>query len=43
MSIEEKQEYLRKEIVDKGLDAEQFYEFWQSFGIGLPSLICRVE
>ena len=34
MSIEEKQDYLRREIVEEGLDAQQFYDFWQNFSIG---------
>jgi hypothetical protein len=34
MSLEEKQEYLRREILSQGYHAESFYDFWQTFSIG---------
>ena len=34
MSIEEKQEYLRTTIIERGVSTEVFFEYWQNLDLG---------
>lgn len=34
MSMEQKQTFLREAILEKGIDAEVFFEYWSTLAIG---------
>ena len=43
MSIEEKQGYLKEEIIERGINPQEFFQYWQNFDLGTYFLILELD